>query len=248
MLALHIKLISKSDYRKLTYAHWPFNYPWPGICLRIRAKSILWTWRPSTDLVQFEPALIQLESNDSLFDLLNLSHLLCVVKSPSTYNVPRRPRRWFPRGPLIPGTCSSSGSRASRPAAADARPGRRDPVRRHTVGRSSHYWQDTKPCNVLLFWPLGKLQSPFLSQKSTESEVPLQQWRSHGAAIPVIPMSPTSPVSSQPSPSPASPVSLTPPAVSTSPVQATGSNVSFLFLQCIPNTERIIYKYNYDLF
>ncbi|XP_075885889.1 drebrin-like a isoform X2 [Nelusetta ayraudi] len=67
----------------------------------------------------------------------------------------------------------------------------------------------------------GKLQSPFLSQKSTESEVPLQQWRSHGAAIPVIPMSPTSPVSPQPSPSPASPVSLTPPAASTSPVQAT---------------------------
>lgn len=162
-------------------------------------------------------------------DLLNLSHLLCVVKSPSTYNVPRRPRRWFPRGPLIPGTCSSSGSRASRPAATDARPGCRDPVRSHTVGRSSHYWQDTKPCNVLLFWPLGKLQSPFLSQKSTESEVPLQQWRSHGAAIPVIPMSPTSPVSPQPSPSPASPVSLTPPAVSTSPVQATGSNVSFFF-------------------
>ncbi|XP_062340254.1 drebrin-like a [Osmerus eperlanus] len=59
----------------------------------------------------------------------------------------------------------------------------------------------------------GKLQSPFLSQKSTEREAPSQPL----TPAPLLPKNTASPV---PTPSPASPVPTPSPAISASPVQA----------------------------
>lgn len=72
-------------------------------------------------------------------DLLNFSHLLCVCCTPEiSICLPRRPRLWFRRGPIIPGTCSSSGSRTLRTAVMDAPLCHCDLVRRVTQCAGVH--------------------------------------------------------------------------------------------------------------
>lgn len=141
----------------------------------------------------------------------------------------RRPRRWSPRGPLIPEMCSSSGSRALRPATDDL-PLHRDLVNDTQSAKTLDKRRSLEWCIALMFWHPGKLQSPFLSQKSIERETPPQPWRPHTLPASVPPLSPASPVSPERSYSPAAaPVSPTPPATSGSPVQATGLSVLCCF-------------------
>lgn len=100
------------------------------------------------------------------------------------------------------------------------------PGKRHTISKTLDKRQSLEWCIALMFWHPGKLQSPFLSQKSIERETPLQPWRPHTLAASVPPLSPDSPVSPERSYSPAAaPVSPTPPATAGSPVQATGRSV-----------------------
>lgn len=165
-------------------------------------------------------------------DLLNFSDLLCVCCTPEIsvcLRCSQEAKALISQRSLNPRDMFKHREQSFE-AVGDGRSSTslRPGEKRHTTCRSSHYCQDTKRRTVLLFWFLGKLQSPFLSQQSTERETMQQPWQPRAAAIAVTPMSPTSPVSPQLSSSPTLPVSPTPPAALPSPVQATGINYQWI--------------------